>query len=80
MACLLGKENGKAWLWRGFERLLSHTDRICLTPHSGVVFATVPGSPQTGPRGPHMVQVQEKMQTGIRDDFWSKSSELTLTV
>ncbi len=44
---------------------LSHTDRISLTPHSGVVFATVLGSPQTGPRGPHIVEVQKKLQTGI---------------
>lgn len=43
----------------------SDTDRISLAPHSGVVFATVLGSPQTGPRGPHMVQVQKKLQTGM---------------
>ncbi|KAF3847575.1 hypothetical protein F7725_020603 [Dissostichus mawsoni] len=39
--------------WRG----------ISPTPHSGVVFATVLGSPQTGPRGPHMVHVQNELQT-----------------
>lgn len=39
------------------------TDSISHTPHSGVVFATVLGSPQTGPRGPHMVQVQTQLQT-----------------
>lgn len=44
----------------------SDTDRISLAPHSGVVFATVLGSPQTGPRGPHMVQVQNNLQTEVR--------------
>lgn len=44
------------------KTVLSDTDSISLTPHSGVVFVTVLGSPQTGPRGPHMVQ--KKLQTG----------------
>lgn len=42
------------------ESWLSQNDRISPTPHSGVVFATVPGSPQTGPKGPHMVQMQNR--------------------
>lgn len=48
-----GGGHSKAALWG--------TDRISLALHSGVIFVTVLGSPQTGPRGPHMVQVQKEI-------------------
>lgn len=53
--------------WGGWtvKTALSNTDRISPPPHSGVVFVTVLGSPQIRPRGPHMVQAQEVLQTGV---------------
>lgn len=63
MARLLAKENGNV-LRELLEWLLSHTDTEGVLPRTaGGVVSTVQGSPQIGPRGPHMVQVLGRLQT-----------------
>lgn len=50
----------------GFKRDCSLTHRKDQShPAQRGRFATVLGSPQTGPRGPHMVHGQRELQTGM---------------